>query len=99
VGKKIFMSYKTSLFAILVHSLVFATGLYFLNEVEGFQVGGGAAEVNALYQKKMAQQDANSSRSIIIVVACLLAIMIFFIIFYFFKKPSLTNSSTLTLNN
>ena len=37
VGGKIFMSYKTSLFSILVHSLVFAVGLYFLNEVEAFR--------------------------------------------------------------
>uniref|UniRef100_A0A6C0JXC8 Uncharacterized protein n=1 Tax=viral metagenome TaxID=1070528 RepID=A0A6C0JXC8_9ZZZZ len=36
VGDKIFMSYKTSLFSILVHSLVFAVALLFLNKIEGF---------------------------------------------------------------
>ena len=37
VGGKLFMSYKTSLFSILVHSLVFAVGIYFLNQIEAFQ--------------------------------------------------------------
>ena len=37
VGGKLFMSYRTSLFSILVHSLVFAAGIYFLNKFEAFQ--------------------------------------------------------------
>ena len=37
VGGKLFMSYKTSLFSILVHSLVFAAAIFFLNQVEAFQ--------------------------------------------------------------
>jgi len=37
VGGKLFMSYKTSLFSILVHSLVFAVAIYFFNRIEAFQ--------------------------------------------------------------
>jgi hypothetical protein len=35
------MSYKTSLFSILVHSLVFAASIYFLNKIEAFQNPSG----------------------------------------------------------
>ena len=37
VGGKLFMSYRTSLFSIVVHSLVFAVSIYFLNKIEAFQ--------------------------------------------------------------
>jgi hypothetical protein len=37
VGGKLFMSYKTSLFSILVHSLVFAAAIFFFNHIEAFQ--------------------------------------------------------------
>ena len=43
VGKKVFASGKTSLYAILVHALVFAVALYYieyipiLNRLEGFE--------------------------------------------------------------
>jgi hypothetical protein len=37
VGGKLFMSYRTSLFSILVHSLVFAASIFFLNQIEAFQ--------------------------------------------------------------
>lgn len=36
VGKKMFMSYQTSLVAVLVHSLVFAVAVVYFNEVEAF---------------------------------------------------------------
>lgn len=41
VGGNLFMSYKTSLFSILVHSLVFAASIYFLNKIEAFQNPSG----------------------------------------------------------
>lgn len=37
VGGKLFMSYKTSLYSILVHSLVFAAAVFFFNYIEAFQ--------------------------------------------------------------
>lgn len=53
------MSYKTSLFSILVHSIVFALAIYFLNEIEAFQNAPGPytkltpMEINNLRQKEL----------------------------------------------
>ena len=54
IGKKLFASGKTSTAAILVHTLVFVTILYFrrsipiLNRLEGFQDAASTAEVEEL---------------------------------------------------
>ena len=37
VGKTLFFSFKTSFFAIIIHTLIFATALYYLSKVEAFQ--------------------------------------------------------------
>jgi len=37
VNKYIFFSMKTSLIAVLVHALVFATALYYMKSIEGFE--------------------------------------------------------------
>lgn len=36
VGGKIFMSYKTSLFSIFIHALVFGIALIYFNNIESF---------------------------------------------------------------
>lgn len=37
VNKRVFFSMKTSVIAVLVHALVFATALYYMGSIDGFQ--------------------------------------------------------------
>lgn len=49
VSKNIFFSFKTSLIAILIHALIFATALYYLKNIEPFQTTRVCYESEALY--------------------------------------------------
>ena len=48
---KLFMSYKTSLFAILIHSLVFAIALLYFNKIEAFVPKRGSVPARSTFSK------------------------------------------------